>query len=142
MGIRPGGEGNITKSRHIAWHHGPRPAREASYVPSPVADEAHFYIVSDLGFVSCYDAKTGKRFWMEKLGKRHSASGLIAGGHVYFTSDKGETFVLNAGEKYELLAKNELGEECNSSPAAAQGQLFIRTGKHLWCVGSPRSAKK
>ena len=47
-----------------------------------------------------------------------------------------------AGEKYELLAKNELGEECNSSPAAAQGQLFIRTAKHLWCIGSPRSAKK
>lgn len=28
-----------------------------------------------------------------------------------------------------------LKERCNAAIAVAQGDLFIRTHKHLWCVG-------
>src|SRR5206468_4006578 len=110
--------------------------KEASYVPSPVAFDKYFCVVSDLGFASCFEAKSGERLWMEKLGRHHSASGLVAEGRFYFTSDEGETFVLKAGPKFEVLARNGLDEKCYASPAAAQGHLFIRTVQHLYCLGT------
>src|SRR5262249_42977470 len=142
MAIRPDGEGNITDSKHIAWHRKKLQPKEASYVPSPVAFDKHFCVVSDQGYASCFEARTGERQWMEKLGRRHSASGLVAEGHIYFTSDEGDTYVLKAGPKFELLAKNTLREKCYASPAVAQGQLFIRTVQHLYCLGTTQSSKK
>jgi outer membrane protein assembly factor BamB len=92
-------------------------------------------MISDLGPLSCFDAKTGKRLWMEELGRHHSASPVLADGRVYLTDDDGITYVLKAGEKFEELARNALNDECYSSPAISQGQIFIRTNKALWCIG-------
>jgi outer membrane protein assembly factor BamB len=142
MGIRPDGTGNITDSKHIAWHHKQRPEREAAYVPSPVAHAGHFFVVSDKGYLSCFEAKTGKRLWMEKLGRRHSASIVTAEGRLYVPADEGDVYVVAAGPKFELLATNSLDEEVYASPAVAQGQLFIRGVQHLFCIGSPSSSKK
>ena len=79
-------------------------------MPSPIAYDGHFFVVSDLGYLSCLEAATGKRLWMEKLGKHHSASPVLADGHFYFPDDDGVTWVLKAGDKFEVVAKNELGE--------------------------------
>ena len=57
---------------------------------------------------------------------------------LYFTSDAGETFVLRAGPKYELVSKNELGEEVYASPAISRGQVFIRGASHLYCIGAAK----
>jgi outer membrane protein assembly factor BamB len=142
MAIKPDGEGDITGSEHIAWHRKKLKSSEASYVPSPIASDKYFFVVSDLGTASAYEAKTGQRLWMEKLGRHHHASGLAAEGRGYFTDDDGDTFVFKAGPKFELLARNKLGEECYSSPATAQGQLFIRTVRSLYCIGNTASGKK
>jgi outer membrane protein assembly factor BamB len=142
MGIRADGVGNITGSKSIAWHHKKLPPREASYVPSPVAHDGYFFVVSDQAFCSCFEAKTGKKMWMEKLGRRHSASIVVAGGLLYIPSDEGDVFVVKAGPNFELVEKNHMGEAIFSSPAIAQGQLFIRTVQHLYCIGSPPRDKK
>ena len=141
MAIRPDGSGNVSHS-HVAWHHRKLPAREASYVPSPIAHGNYFFVVSDRGFASCFEARTGKRLWMHKLGRHHSASPVEAGGRLYFPADNGDTYVLAAGPKFEVLAKNSLGEECYASPAIAEGCLFIRTTQHLYCLETPRKGKK
>lgn len=132
--IRPDGAGNITKS-HVAWHEARTVARKASYVPSPLYVPGHFWVISDLGNLSCFEAKTGRRVFLEKLGTHHSASPVLADGHVYLTDDAGVTYVLKAGGTFEVVSQNSLGEECYSSPAVSQGQLFIRTLGHLWCIG-------
>lgn len=142
MGIRADGEGNITGSQSIAWHKKRVSDREASYVPSPVAHDGHFFVVSDKGFVSCFEVKTGKRMWMEKLGRRHSASIVVADGFLYIPSDEGEVYVVKASRQFELVAKNRVAEEIFSSPAIAQGQLFIRTVQHLYCFGKTPGEKK
>jgi hypothetical protein len=59
-----------------------------------------------------------------------------ADGKVYFTDQRGTTLVLAASPKYEVLAKNDLGEHTNASIAISQGDIFIRTWKHLWCIGA------
>ena len=134
MGIRPDGEGDVTKSQ-VAWHHAKLPAKEASYVPSPIAYDAHFFVVSDLGFLTCLEAATGKKLWMEKMGKHHSASPVVADGHFYFPDDDGVTWVLKAGNKFDVVAKNELGEPVRASPAISRGQIFLRGSNHLFCIG-------
>jgi outer membrane protein assembly factor BamB len=142
MGIRPDGSGNITGSEHIAWHHRKLPAREASYVPSPIAHGKYFYVVSDQGYVSCFEAKTGKKLWMHRLGRHHSASPVSVGGHLLFPADEGDTYVLEAGPEFKVVAKNGLSGQIYSSPAIAQGCLFIRTTENLYCVAAPDVEKK
>ena len=130
LGIRPDGQGNVT-STHVLWHERKTPA----YVPSPIAAGKSFFVVSDEGQTSCIEARTGKRVWQEKLGRHHRPSPVSAGGNLYFLDDDGATFVVKAAEKFELLARNALGEECNASPAVSRGQFFIRTVKNLYCIG-------
>jgi outer membrane protein assembly factor BamB len=91
--------------------------------------------MSDLGYLSSFDSQTGKRSFMEKLGTHHSASPVLADGHVFITDDDGVTFVLKAGGTFDVLHQNPLGEKCFSSPAVAHGQIFVRTVGHLWCIG-------
>ncbi|MBM4073719.1 MAG: serine/threonine protein kinase [Planctomycetes bacterium] len=134
LAIRPDGVGNVTKT-HIAWHEKNVPARKASYVPSPIAFDKYFYVISDLGWLSAFEATTGKRLWLEKLGRHHSGSPVLANGHLYMTDDDGITHVLKAGAKFEVVARNELGDDCYSSPAVSGGRLYIRTTHALWCIG-------
>lgn len=116
----------------MVWQH----EREGvSYVPSPVAWESRFFVVSDDGLASALEAKTGRRLWKERLGPHHSASPVAAGGYLYFTDDRGTTHVLKTGPTFERVARNELGEECYASPALSRGRIFLRTARHLWCLG-------
>ena len=131
MAIKPDGTGNVTKT-HVLWSR----KGEGGYVPSPVAHEGKLYLVNDAGVASAWDVKTGKQLWSERLsGKKHHASAVAADGRIYLTSDEGMTFVLKAGDEYELLAKNPLSEPVFSSPAFSDGDIFIRGSKHLWCIG-------
>jgi outer membrane protein assembly factor BamB len=140
MGIDPEGAGNITNT-HVLWHEGGvRGARGAAYVPSPIAHRHYCFLASDKpsdsGLATCLDARTGKRLWERKLGRHFSASPVSAGDHLYFLDDDGQTWVLRAGPKFELLSRNALDEECHASPAIAHGQIFIRTVHNLYCIGS------
>lgn len=134
MAIRPDGVGDVTET-HVAWHESKTAAKKASYVPSPLAVDKYFYMISDLGSLSCFEAKSGKRLWMEALGRHHSASPVLADGHVYLTDDDGITYVLKAGGDFEVVARNPLGDECYASPAISQGQIFVRTNSYLYCIG-------
>jgi outer membrane protein assembly factor BamB len=142
LGIRPDGQGNVTQT-HILWRD--KGQDVCSYVPSPVAWGSHFFIVSDTGFASCFEAKSGKRVWTERLGGKpeskkaahHSASPVAAGGFLYFTDDDGTTRVLKAGPAFEVVSTNALGEGCRASPALSRGRIYVRTSSHLWCVGMP-----
>jgi outer membrane protein assembly factor BamB len=133
VGISPDGEGDVTATK-VLWHHKP-PAREGAYVPSPIAHDRWFFAVSDEGWCNCFEAKTGERKWLHKLGRHHSASPVLADGLLYFTADEGETYVLRAGDRFELVSKNPLGEEVHASPAVAHGQIFLRGDGHLFCIG-------
>lgn len=130
VGIRPDGAGDVTKT-HVAWS----AAKGAAYVPSPVAVGDKFFVVTDGGVGSLLEARTGKVLWSERLGRQHDASPLVINGLIYATSTDGRTFVLKPGDECEVVAKNDLGEECRATPAVSDGQLFVRSAKHLWCIG-------
>ncbi len=130
LAIEPDGRGNVTDT-HIAW----RTSRGASYVPSPIAAGDYFLVVSDNGIASCFDATSGHRHWMQRIGRGYSASTVSAEGLVYFLSDDGVTTVIRPGAEFDEVASNELGEATFASPAISDGQLFIRGEEHLFCIG-------
>jgi len=131
QGIRPDGSGNVTDT-HVVW----QKDRDCSYVPSPIAAGPYFLVVSDSGVATCLKAKTGDVAWRQRLGGKHSPSLVIANGLVYFLSDKGVMTVVRPGQEYEVIARNELGEETRASPAISKGQMFLRGFKNLYCIGT------
>ncbi len=57
---------------------------------------------------------------------------------LYCTTADGEVVVLSATDKFELLARNPLNETMHSTPAVAGGHLYLRTVKHLICLGGDK----
>jgi outer membrane protein assembly factor BamB len=105
-------------------------------VPTPASDGTYLYVLGDRGVVWCLELQTGKPVWgPERVATgSYSASPLVAEGRVYVTSEEGVTTVLAAGREFRVLAENAVGEYTLSSLAAAGGQLFLRTAKHLYCL--------
>jgi len=132
--IRPDGRGNVTDT-HVLW----QKDRDCSYVPSPIAFGPYFLVVADNGVATCFEAKTGKSCWRERLGPHYSASLVSANGLVYFLSDKGVMTVVKPGEELDIVARNELGENTYASPAISNGQIFLRGDKHLYCIGTDKN---
>jgi outer membrane protein assembly factor BamB len=113
--------------------------KDFPYVPSPLTRGEHVYFVNDAGFAGCYHARTGQRVWFERLadGGFH-ASPLLIDGKIYASSIAGDVYVFAAEPTYRLLARNELGETIRATAAVANGRLYIRGDRHLYCVGKNR----
>lgn len=131
LALKAGGRGDITTS-HRLWStvNGPD-------VPTPVTDGKYFYVVNDRGIMWCLDAKTGSEIYGQQRIKpgTYSSSPVLADDKVYVTNEDGLTTVIKAGPKFEVLAENALNDYCLSSPAISNGQIFIRTAHHLYCIG-------
>jgi outer membrane protein assembly factor BamB len=130
LALRPGGRGDVTGT-HVLW----RIATGAPYVSSLLYYQDLIYMATEVGVVRCVDPKTGETVWAERLGGNFSASPIGAEGRVYLLNEEGEAVVLAAGRKYNLLARNTLGELCRASPAVSGSRLFIRTDQNLYAIG-------
>ena len=131
LAIRPDGSGNVTKS-HVVWHH--QGAKGVAYVPSPIIEGNWFLITDDRGFAHAFNAATGDIGWEARFGRSH-ASLVSAGGLVYFLNDDGVCHVVKPGNKFEVVARNEIGEGTYASPALSEGQIFLRSERAVYCVG-------
>ena len=104
-------------------------------IPTPLAKDGRLYILCENGLLRCVRSATGEPLWQEKLPERFYGSPVWAVGRLYLTSKSGVVFVIAAGDRYELLAQNTLGEPSFASPAIAHETLFFRTVSHLIAVG-------
>jgi len=132
--FRAGGRGDITES-HRLWQ-----LREGPDVPTPVTDGKNLYVLRDNGVILAVDAKTGAGVWgPERLRSgTYSASPVLADGKIYVISEDGVVSVVAAGAEFKILAENDMDEYTLSSPAISEGQIFIRTESHLYCLGARR----
>ena len=135
MAMRTGGKGDVSSS-HVVW----RVATGAPYVSSILYYDGLVYMANGAGIVTCVDGKTGERVWQERMNAIFSASPVAGDGKVYFLAESGEMIVLAGGRKLNVLARNSVGERSLASPAVANGQIFIRTDDHLYCVGKQSEA--
>jgi outer membrane protein assembly factor BamB len=134
MAVRPGGNGDVTKTHQVWRVTGKNPQR----IGSGVVHEGHLYLADAEGFAECIEANTGKGVWKERLGGKLWGSLLLAEGRLYVSNLEGQTFVLEASPKFKLLTKNDLGETLYAAPAVANGELFLRTYQHVYCIGAGR----
>src|SRR5262249_38181555 len=98
----------------------------------------YLYTCHDDGVLSCYEARTGKQFYKERLGKGgqgFSASPAASEGKIYFTSEQGAVFVVKPGADFVVLATNQMHEVCMATPAISAGAIFFRTQGHVVAVG-------
>ena len=133
--VRMGGSGNLDGTDSIVWKYN----KGTAYVPSPILYGDYVYLMNDQGALTCLDAKTGKVIYeggrVPVNAKFYGASPVAFEDKILLTNDDGETFVIKAGPKHEVLATNSIGEPCRTSIAIADGKLFIRGDKHLFCIG-------
>ena len=76
-------------------------------------------------------------------GGQDYSSPVVADGKLYFIARNGDGFVVKLGDKFEQLAMNRVTaetEDFSATPAVSNGQIFIRSSKHLYCVAE--GAKK
>jgi outer membrane protein assembly factor BamB len=133
LAIRPGGRGDVTAT-HVVW----RNLRGGPHVPSPLYHDRRLYIVNDTGIATCLDAATGKTVWQNRMRGRFSMSPVESGGRLLVTNEDGLSTILKAGDRFEVLAENDLGEAVLATPALVGGRLYFRSAEHLWCVGGRR----
>jgi len=133
IAIRTGGSGDITGTPAMAWQYD----KGTAYVPSPILFGNYLYLMTDKGLITCLDALTGK---MEYEGGRppvpatFTASIVAYGDRLLQTSEDGDTFVVKAGPKHEILRTNSVGEPVYASLALAGGTIYIRGEKHLFAI--------
>ena len=130
LAIRPGGDGDVTES-HRVW--GKR--RGGPHVPSPLYHDDRLYIISDTGILNCLDAASGESLWQARLRGRFSAGPFVVGSTLVFLNEDGVSYLLKAGDAFELLGQNDLGEYTVATPAVLGGRMYFRTEKALVCVG-------
>lgn len=133
--VRPGGEGDVTRS-HMAWH---SPRRGGRDQPSPIVIGEYVFVTDMAGVATCYEAKSGKELWKERLNGKFSSSPISAGGLAYCQSDEGTTYVLELGPTMKLVARNHLrtsdDEVFRASLTPSAGQIFSRSDRALYCIG-------
>ena len=114
-------------------------------MPTPVLVDDLLFVGKDNGVLVVYEARTGKRKYEERLGGGGSgftASSVASGGNVYIVAETGEVYVVRAGEEFELVAENDMGEILMATPAIADGTLYIRGRKQLFAIGAgPKTVK-
>jgi len=137
LAIKLGGNGDVTKSNTL-WS-----SRNSSYVVTPVLHEGHLYWIDDQGMYFCVSAKTGETVDKQRVsaiksgGRPVYASPVSINGKLFMQTRNSGLFVLDGSQKMNVLKQNRFESDSsvfNATPAVDNGQLFLRSYTHLYCV--------
>jgi outer membrane protein assembly factor BamB len=144
LALRPGGKGEVldvnaaapgrngdevaTDGLAVVW----KVSRSVPRKPSLILHGDLLFGIDDGGIASCWEARTGKEVWRERVGGNYSASPIAAQGRVYFFSEEGKTTVIEAGRVFKVLAENQLGEGFMASPAVTGRGLILRSRSSVY----------
>ena len=136
LAITPGGKGDVTAT-HVAWSS----PRGSPFVPSAIIHGDLLYMINDMqSILTVLDAKTGASVYQDRLGEAtregFSSSPVAVGDKLFFTNDRGQTFVVQAGQTFKLLHVNELNAQVLASPALVDGTWYWRTDKELLAISN------
>ena len=130
--IRLGGEGDISFNNFL-WGN----SDKVPHITSPLYFNNLVYTVKSGGIVACFDAENGELQFRERLGApgAYFASPVIANNKIYFASLNGIVTVMEAGNRFNILAKNDLDDKISATPAIVDNKLYIRTSSSLSVFG-------
>jgi outer membrane protein assembly factor BamB len=132
LAVRAGGKMDVTATR-VLW----RQTTGVPEIPSPLVWQDRLYLIRSGGLLACRDLETGALIYDNRIDAPggYFASPVLADGRIYLASDRGTITVVKAGNSFEILAHNELGDPIVASPALAENTLYIRSAKKLWAFG-------
>ena len=130
LAVNPDGKGDITES-NILW----RKKAEQLQLLTPVIKDGLIYTVDAKNNMMCINASTGEEIWSTHLRTNYNASPIYVNGNIWFFSVKGEILVIKAGQKYEVVAQNQIDSEIWATPAFLRNSIIIRTDKYLCRIG-------
>lgn len=133
VAVDPTGEGDVTKT-HIKWQ---IPKIPEGYYSSPVAFGDMLYRTHRENLIRCTQLATGKEVYDERLPPGvpgHVSPVVTADGRLYLASG-GKSVVLAVGPEFKVLGTSDLGDAGPASPAVANGRLYIKGGRNLYCIG-------
>ena len=137
--IRPGAAGDIslasdqTSNKYVVWSQ----PHAGTYLPSALAYDGAIYTLTETGILNRFDAKTGSQTYKTRIDPAATAfttSPWAYNGKLFCLSEEGQTFVIKAGEQFELLHMNELDDMTLASPALVGERLLIRTEGRLYSI--------
>ncbi len=133
LAFRAGGHGNVTETS-LLWKY----QRAIPQLPSLLLYENVMYMINDSGVLTTLDPSTGavlKQGRLRGVADHFYSSPVAADGKIFFVSEAGIVTVLKAGGQQEVLAVNELDDQCAATPAIADGRIYIRTRSALYAFG-------
>jgi outer membrane protein assembly factor BamB len=145
--VKPGARGDLTTpdgaklSDFVAWFQ----PKAGTYLPTELAYNGGLYVLTHTGILARLDAKTGQQSYKTRIGEGgdFTASPWGYGGKIFCLDEEGRTFVIRAGQKYELLDSNDLGEMALATPALIGDRLILRTQNHLYSIrNGPRDSRR
>ncbi|MFN7944132.1 MAG: PQQ-binding-like beta-propeller repeat protein [Blastocatellia bacterium] len=139
VAVRPGANGDIslkngaTSGEYVVWSQ----PRAGTYLPSSLVYEGGIYALTETGILTRFDAKTGRQTYKTRIDPAATAfttSPWAYNGRLFCLSEEGQTFVITAGEKFQLLHVNELDDFTLASPALVGERLLLRTEHRLYSI--------
>ena len=128
------GEGNLAGTKKVLWSM----KQDTPDVASPLLSNGRLYFYKGkTGQLTCVDAKTGKVHYAASRidGMRSTyASPVAAGGYVFLTDRDGTIVVIEDSDQLKIVATNRFGEGIDATPAIVDGEMFIRSEGHLFCI--------
>ena len=136
--VKPGATGDLTTpdgarlNDFVAWLQ----PKAGTYLPTELAYEGGLYVLTHNGILTRFDAKTGAQTYKARIGEGgdFTTSPWGYNGKIFCMNEEGRTFVIRAGDKYELLDSNDLGEMALATPALIGDRLILRTENHLYSI--------
>lgn len=122
----------LGESAELAWEY----IDDLSEVSSPLATKDILIMAASYGTVTCFESKTGERLWIEEFDEGFYSSPILVGDLVYLMDMAGVMYVFKANKEYQLINRNELGEQAMTIPAFMHGRIYIRGVKNLFCIGN------
>ena len=105
-------------------------------VSSPVATDDFVFMATSFGAISCFDRKTGERYWFYDFPEGFYSSPILVGDKIYCMDVFGLMSIFKARKEFELVGQNELGEQAMTIPAFMHNRIYIRGENNLYCIGN------
>ncbi len=113
---------------------------EDNYYLPEVASLLYFdgllYVATTFAVLACFEASSGEFLWEYDTDDGFYSSPVIADNKLYIIDTSGKAYVFNPGREPDLIATSELGERVFATPVFAEGRLYIRGNRHLYCIGN------
>ena len=128
-------------SKKVAWEN-----KSRVYVPSMLVQGNYLYAMLDAGIATCWDTRTGKAAWKQRIGGTFTAAPIMVNDLIYAFDEAGKATIFRADpKKYQQVSQARIPGEQFSAPVICGSRLYLRVGQiengrrqeYLYAIAAP-----